>query len=86
MPDNQECREEYQNIKDDMKLVDVIKHLLEFEVIDINMYNTLNEMRKTRNRLAHNSEEYLSFEEIPLFELSNNARIISENLRKKCPR
>ena len=53
------------------------------DLIDKKAFEKINQLRKIRNKLAHNPKEYLNFSEKELFELSMDARELSNAIGEK---
>ena len=65
-----------------LRLVELARIMVISDLIDKEEFEKINRLRKVRNKLAHNPKEYLNFSEKELFELSMDARKLSNTVRK----
>ena len=70
-------------IPTNLRLVELNRIMILSDLIDKKAFEKINQLRKIRNKLAHNPKEYLSFSEKELFELSMDARELSDDIAEK---
>lgn len=70
------------HIQENLRLVDLARIIIVSDLIDKELFEKINKLRKIRNKLAHNPREYLNFSEKQLYKLSMDAREVSDDLRK----
>ena len=71
------------SLKGDPRLMELNRLLIVSKLIDKDVYYQLEELRDVRNKLAHDPNKYLEFEEIYLFGLSFRAEKIDSFLRER---
>jgi uncharacterized protein YutE (UPF0331/DUF86 family) len=67
--------------RDSLRLSELSRIMVISDLIDEKDYKKIDKLRKIRNKLAHRPKKYLSFSEKELFELSMEARELSDSIR-----
>ena len=70
-------------IQSNLRLVELNRIMILSNLIDKKAFEKINQLRKIRNKLAHNPKEYLNFSEKELFELSMDARELTNAIGEK---
>lgn len=60
-----------------LRVAELERILVVSDMIDVETYQTLDELRRLRNKLAHSPNEYLKFDEKELYDRSNKASTLS---------
>lgn len=70
-------------LRHDLRFIEITRLLMASDSISRDIYTKLEELRKKRNKLAHEPYKYLEFEENELFQLNGEANEITDVLWKK---
>ena len=69
-------------IRYNLRLVELARIMIISGLIDKELFQEIDKLRRIRNKLTHNPKEYLNFSEKELFELSMDAQELSYTVRK----